>query len=79
MWIRSQDKKNLANGEIIYFLGDCLTVRCGKVGTNDEYDLILATYSTKEKALKVLDMIQKEVSLTNDNGVYVMPQDDEVE
>lgn len=79
MWIRSQDKKNLANGEIIYFLGDCLTVRCGKVGTNDEYDLILATYSTKEKALKVLDMIQKEVSLTNDNSVYVMPQDDEVE
>lgn len=79
MWIRSQDKKNLANGEIIYFLGDCLTVRCGKVGTNDEYDLILAIYSTKEKALKVLDMIQKEVSLTNDNSVYVMPQDDEVE
>ena len=54
MWIRSQDKKNLANGEIIYFLGDCLTVRCGKVGTNDEYDLILAIYSTKEKAIKSL-------------------------
>ena len=78
MWIRSQDKKNLANGEIIYFLGDCLTVRCGKVGTNDEYDLILAIYSTKEKALKVLDMIQREIYLSNGTSMFVMPQDDEV-
>jgi len=89
MWIRSQDKEALTNGDIIYYCnkyGMYTEIRCGKVGSSDDYDLVLATYSTKEKALKVLDMIQKlikeQIRLHNDwqiGVVFQMPQDDEVE
>jgi hypothetical protein len=41
----------------------------------------LGIYSTKEKALKVLDMIQKEINvgLYNYGEVFEMPLDEEVE
>jgi hypothetical protein len=88
MWIRRQDKEALTNGDIIYYCnkyGVYTEIRCGKVGINDDYDLVLAVYSTKEKALKVLDMIQRLIInayLNHDyqiGGVFQMPQDDEVE
>ena len=89
MWIRSQDKETLTNGDIIYYCnkyGMYTEIRCGKVGISDDYDVVLATYSTKEKALKALDMIQKlikeQIRLHNDwqiGVVFQMPQDDEVE
>jgi hypothetical protein len=89
MWIRRQDKEALTNGDIIYYCnkyGMYTEIRCGKVGINDDYDLVLAVYSTKEKALKVLDMIQKliqeQIRLHIDwqiGGVFQMPQDDEVD
>ena len=88
MWIRRQDKEALTNGDIIYYCnkyGMYTEIRCGKVGISDDYDLALAAYSTKEKALKVLDMIQKlikeQIRLRNDwqiGVVFQMPQDDEV-
>ena len=60
MWIRSQDKKLL------------LSVPWLKVDTNNcvcGYDqtryAVLGEYSTEEKALKVLDMIQEEILKTN--------------
>ena len=90
MWIRSQDKEALTNGDIIYYIakygiyGMYTEIKCGKLGISDDYDLVLAAYSTKEKALKVLDEIQKII-----NGafmydyplgvVFPMPQDDEVD
>ena len=87
MWIRSQDKeelRNVNNIEIIKFDGEKYTTILGD-GCH------LGIYSTKEKSLKVLDEIQKEIIylethelLTNTgtfkiNYVYQMPQDDEVE
>ena len=86
MWIRSQDKEALTNGDIIYYCYKSGMIKCGKVGISDDYDIVLAVYSTKEKALKVLDMIQKlikeQIRLHNDwqiGVVFQMPQDDEVE
>mgnify|MGYP001179119353 CR=1 FL=1 len=89
MWIRSQDKEALTNGDIIYYCGKYgmyTEIRCGKVGISDDYDLVLAVYSTKEKALKVLDMIQRlikdQIRLHYEwqiEVVFQMPQDDEVE
>ena len=91
MWIRSQDKELLRNVnsiEIIKFDGEKYTTILG-----DGWHL--GVYSTKEKALKVLDEIQNAVENTSyyniDNlclgtyalkrgsQVYEMPQDDEVE
>jgi len=82
MWIRSQDKEALTNGDIIYYCnkyGMYTEIRCGKAGISDDYDLVLAAYSTKEKASKVLDMIQKFICDYQHGEVFQMPQDDEVE
>ena len=82
MWIRSQDKEVLTNGDTIYYCtkyGMYTEIRCGKAGINDDYDLVLAAYSTKEKALKVLDMIQKFICDYKIKELFQMPQDDEVE
>lgn len=76
MLIRSQDKEILANMEgsiAIEILGD------GKghatMYWKDSY--VLGTYSSKEKAIKVLDMIQK--AYLNGRIVYQMPEDGSVE
>jgi aminoglycoside phosphotransferase len=79
MWIRSQDKEALTNGDIIYYCDKSGMIRCGKVGISDDYDLVLAAYSTKEKALKVLDEIQRLIYDYQIGGVFQMPQDDEVD
>lgn len=57
MWIRSQDKellKNVNNIEIIKFDGEKYTTILGD-------GCYLGIYSTKEKALKVLDEIQTSI------------------
>ena len=76
MLIRSQDKEILANMEgpiAIEILGD------GKghatMYWKDSY--VLGTYSSKEKAIKVLDMIQE--AYVNGHIDYQMPADSEVE
>ena len=69
MWIRSQDRKKLKeiHGVDIYHAnqiwGDCS---------------LLGEYSTEEKALLVLDMIEKK-SMYSGNALFQMPADDEVE
>lgn len=57
MWIRSQDKETLIKCENIYCAGTF--VCCGD-------GAILGEYSSKEKVLKVLDMIQKEICNINE-------------
>ena len=80
MWIRSQDKENLANANDIEIFNR--TDGEAWIYVNDQR---YAVYSTEEKALKVLDMIQKLIInayLNHDyqiGGVFQMPQDDEVE
>jgi hypothetical protein len=75
MLIRSQDKETLANMEgpiAIEILGD------GKGHSimywNDGY--VLGFYSSKEKAMKVLDMIQE--AYVNGHIDYQIPADSEV-
>ena len=75
MLIRSQDKEILANMEgpiAIEILSD------GKghatMYWKDSY--VLGTYSSKEKAIKVLDMIQE--AYVNGYIDYQMPEDSEV-
>ena len=90
MWIRSQDKKQLVNANDLYIStrgkGYCISTGKG----ND-----LGLYSGEDKAIKVLDMIQDfeirhQANLllaiyqeSNDNAeenmVFQMPQDSEVE
>ena len=93
MWIRSQNKEVLinANGVRIVY-EDTYCIVC------DYYDgelYYLGEYSTKEKALKVMDMIQNAITGTRFeftdivrdcdlagieiHNVFNMPQDSEVE
>lgn len=61
MWIRSQDKECLVNcicDDVNYLSVDELDVCYGKIGN---MYIILGAYSTKEKAMKVLDMIQEKI------------------
>ncbi len=77
MWIRSQDKEMIMN---------CNALGIGLEDDKSIYSngYVLGEYSTKEKALKVLDMIQEhitknEAGIYNSKfGVYQMPQDSEV-
>lgn len=69
MWIRSQDRKILTeihNLDIddINQIWDCSS--------------LLGKYSSEEKALLVLDMIEK-VSMYPGNTLFQMPENDEVE
>lgn len=75
MWIRSQDKSTLLNVNFVRIrdYGD----RCLMVGALDIYEYELGLYSTKEKALKVLDDIQEFNECTY-SEMFQMPQNDEV-
>lgn len=82
MLIRSQDKTALVKFENIVInlkLPDSLNVICWSLQDaqrNGGY-LILGKYSTKEKAMKVLDMIQE--AYVNGHIDYQIPADSEVE
>lgn len=88
MWIRSQDKKFLIEATNIQYLEDCNVI----VNSNDEDYTLLGKYSTEEKALKVLDMIQDKIGrmemlkfcinnsviINHEDFVFQMPQEEEV-
>ena len=90
MIIRSQDKKGIINFNNIDTIGiepNCCG--CDVVGYNgtQESCVKLGEYSTEEKAIKVLDMIQNAYEEANSvctmsgfvaNTVFQMPQDSEV-
>lgn len=82
MWIRSQDKEKLLNTNSVFAYDN--NIKC----IMDKMFFLLGTYSTKEKALKVLDMIQhfindleyhKILGLSLCHYVFEMPHDSEVE
>jgi hypothetical protein len=80
LWIRNQDKTRLVKvcsleygeyNETHYINGYC-------VNEVDNYDL--GTYKTKERALEVLDEIQRHLVVINDKNdnlfyVYEMPEE----
>lgn len=69
MWIRSQDRKILTE---IHDVEIDIGFKVWGSGS------LIGEYSTEEKALTVLDMIEK-VSMYSGNTLFQMPQDDEVE
>jgi hypothetical protein len=71
MWIRSQDDRCLIKAYHIRINGFSIEV------IQPYCCSLIAKYSTKGKALKVLDIIQDR--LINDCDFYQMPRDDEVE
>lgn len=84
MLIRSQDKKFLIDiqGIEIYIVGTEIRISRWV----DHYDM-LGEYSTKEKAMKVLDEIENTYvrfqqrygsSTGHRDCIYVMPQEDEI-
>ena len=87
-WIRSQDKETLKMVEEIDLFCD---PNDSKIFYISAYSNILGEYSTKEKALKVLDMIQNYIDepiysyhlggeeySSYMKSVFQMPQDEEV-
>ena len=80
MWIRSQDMTGL-----FMSYGMCIDEFDGEFVISDVGGFgACATYSTKEKALKVLDEIHgildaNELDISDLRVVFEMPQDDEVE
>ena len=68
MWIRSQDKKKLKEiNDVSIYHDNQIWAGCSFLGQ----------YSSEEKALLVLDMIEK-VSTYQGNTLFQMPADDEV-
>lgn len=80
MWIRTQNKYILANVNSIRIckcdLDGCVYYSIH--GHYDRYEQSLGYYSTKEKALNVLDKIQNSLEHSN-NSVFQMPQNEDVE
>lgn len=76
MWIRSQSKRLLINVDVI-------SVHVSVHDDCDDYLIRgggyeLGRYSSKEKALRVLDGIQNQIEYKNIE-VHQMPQDEDVE
>lgn len=69
MWIRSQDRKILTE------VHDLEIDSANQIWGSGS---LIGEYSTEEKALLVLDMIEK-VSMYSGNTLFQMPTDDEVE
>lgn len=87
MWIRSQDDRLLIDANKIYVggmddpkyqIGD-FNYKIYNIGERCNY--FLGNYSSKEKAMRVLDEIENQLNEFDLEGtvVYQMPQDDEVE
>lgn len=69
MWIRSQDRK---------ILTEIHNLDIDDINQIWDGSSLLGKYSSEEKALLVLDMIEK-VSMYQGNTLFQMPADDEVE
>lgn len=78
MWIRSQDRKSLYNVNGVLIDTTLDKNRCYIYGFVDRGRDILGEYSTQEKALSILDTLEK-LALYPVNASYQMPQDEDVE
>lgn len=81
LWIRSQDKKILMLINTVALAEDEVGSIIG-YGIDGRVKTLLGTYETEERALEVLDEIQKmdfakneNVKLTNYGYVYEMPKE----
>lgn len=69
LWIRSQDKELLINCHAIE-----ISFENDKCICSNGY--VLGEYSTKEKALKVLDMIEEKIMYNEE--LFGMPKDEDI-
>lgn len=69
MWIRSQDRK---------ILTEINNLDIDDINQILDGSSLLGKYSSEEKALKLLDEIQKQIEYPY-NEVFQMPQDEDVE
>lgn len=69
MWIRSQDRK---------ILTEIHNLDIDDINQIWDGSSLLGKYSSEEKALLVLDMIEK-VAMYSDNTLFQMPADDDIE
>ena len=79
MWIRSQDDRLLIDADKIYVSGtDDPKYQIYNIGESCNY--FLGNYSSKEKAIRVLDEIENQLNEFDLEGtvVYQMPQDEDV-
>lgn len=75
MWIRSQCRKRLVKVTYVSLSYGNEKQICGDVGVADEGDFILGEYETVERAIEVLNQIQRIIELAqNQNIVYEMPE-----
>ena len=79
MLIRSQDKETLINfnNSIVIDIMDNIKGGVKMVCSYSCDDYVIGNYSTKAKAMKVLDMIQE--ACINGHIDFQMPEDSEVE
>lgn len=78
MWIRSQSKKSLLNVNQVVINNTKDESEYYIHGYSERGIDILGVYSTEEKALLVLDMIEK-VAMYPGNTLFQMPEDEDVE
>lgn len=93
MWVRRQDGCTLSNSNEFSVVRILASPTQSFAQIRNEYGDVLGEYSTKEKALKVLDKIEKRIEKTetegysatpsgngtwNTNVIFQMPQDEEV-
>lgn len=92
LWIRSQDREKITkvNSVNISEFQDSITI-CGSIDGINLFSL--ASYKTKERALEVLDEIQKKINminlghdfgspmidLNNPTYIYKMPKEQEID
>lgn len=71
MWIRSKDKNSLVDADNIYVSGKY--VMCTNPSKSGSYT-VLGEYSSKEQAMKILDLLSEEInsSLSGENCVIKM-------
>ena len=87
MLIRSQDKEQLLNIDSVKTIGICERGKCFAIFIDSLY--FIGNYSSREKIIKVLDMIQEAycefMAIRNGDmwcgkeSVFQMPEDSEVE
>ena len=73
--VRSQDREKLIVNNVAYYIYNDENYNICASNLNDlESDVTLAKYSTEEKALKVLDMLE-EFFTADKNGTFNFPKD----
>ena len=65
LWIRTQDKNSLIKVNEIHLHEHIEDSGCEIIGFVDNCEMVVATYSSKERALEILDEIENTLETTN--------------